>query len=250
MRMIGLEGSSAGDLKGRFDLVAEAFPLENVTEAFLNMPVTGTLEGRLAPVEISGGVMEASGEIRIAAWGGRIRVSNVRGAGLSRANPTLGADIEIRSLLLAEISSPLRFGRISGVLNGDIQDLRVGSRFPYAERFRMSLETVKTRGVPQKIGARAVENLSRIGGSNALTSAISSGVLGLFDEYYYRKIGMTAGLQDGWLELHGIPRGGEEYLILRSWRLPTLSMPLKVLSADRKIRFRSWVSTLRSLGGE
>jgi len=245
-----LEGAAGpGGLQGRLRVTADAFPLGTSASAFLHGALAATLDGRLDPVEISGGALEASGELTVRAWDGTIRVSRIQGSGLGGPVPALGMDIEMRSLRLDELSSPLQFGRISGVLEGDIRGLRVGTRFPYLQAFRMNLGTVKTRGVPQRIGARAVENLSKIGGSSALTSAISSGFLGLFDEYHYGRIGVRADLEDGWLELHGIPRGGEEYLILRSWRLPTLSMPLKVLSADRKIRFGSWVSTLKNLGG-
>ncbi len=240
---------SPGEMKGRFTLSAEAFPLEALSAGVMNTPVTGTLDGSLAPVEISRGVMTASGELHVAAWDGTIRISRIRGTGLPGPTPLLEADLQMRGLQLAEISSPLSFGRISGVLQGEIQGLRIGRSFPYLEAFRMDLETVKMRGVPQKIGARAVENISKIGGSSALTSAVSSGVMSFFDEYYYKKIGVRATLAGGWLELHGIPKKGNEYLILRSWRLPTLSMPLKVLSADRKIRFRSWVSYLESFSG-
>ena len=241
--------SSPEDMEGRFNLSADAFPLGAFAAGILQIPSDGTLDGRLAPVEISGGRVRTTGELRVAAWRGAIRISGVRGTGLHGPNPAVEADFAIRGLHMEDMFSPGSFGRISGVLQGEILGLRVGSSFPYVDAFRLNLETVRVRGVPQKIGARAVENLSRIGGSSVLSVALSSGLLSLFDEYYYGRIGVRASLEGGWLELHGIPRkGGREYLILRSWRLPTLSMPLKAQSEDRRIRFGTWVSYIQRLG--
>jgi hypothetical protein len=246
----GIEGefTSSGEMRGRLAATAVAFPLETLTGAFLQTPVAGTLDGSMTDVEIAGGRMSAQGEFILSAWDGTVRVSGIRGEGIPGPRPTVEADLRIQHLNLAQMTSPLRFGRISGILYGEVLGLRIGHRFPYLQAFRMQLGTVKTRGVSQKIDARAVENMSRIGGSNALTAILSSGIMRFFDEYHYKKIGMQGTLEKGWLELHGIPRDGNEYLILRSLRLPTISMPLKILSPDSKIRFQGWVSTLSSLG--
>jgi len=247
---LALGFSPPADLNGRFNLWADAFPLEALSAGVLQDPPAGTLDGRLAPVEISGGRLRTTGELRVSLWGGRVRISGVRGSNVAGPEPSLEADLEIRGLHLAEMTSPVSFGTISGVMQGEVLGLRIGGRFPYLEAFRLNLETVKVRGVPRKIGARAVENLSRIGGSSVLGAALSSGFLSLFDEYYYRKIGVSAVLAQGWLELHGIPgKGGREYLITRSWRLPTISMPLKVQGDDRKVRFGSWISYVQGFGG-
>jgi hypothetical protein len=243
-----VEYSPPGEMQGRLAATADAFPLETLTGAFLETPVAGTLDGSMTEVEIAGGSMSAQGEFLLSAWDGTVRVSGIRGQGIPGPRPTVEADLLIQHLDLSEMTAPLSFGRISGILYGEVQGLRIGPRFPYLQAFRMKLGTVKTRGVTQKIDARAVENMSRIGGSNALTAVLSSGVMRFFDEYHYKKIGMQGTLEKGWLELHGIPRNGNEYLILPSLRLPTISMPLKILSPDSKIRFKSWVSTLRSLG--
>ena len=73
---------------------------------------------------------------------------------------------------------------------------------------------------------------------------LSVGLYRFFDEYYYRKMGIRAVLQDGWLELHGIPKGKKEYLVIRAFRVPTLSMPITVLTANHKIRFNRWLGDI------
>jgi hypothetical protein len=238
----------SGEMRGRLTATADAFPLETLTGAFLETPVAGTLDGSMTQGEIAGGSLSSQGKFLLSVWDGTVQVSGIRCQGIPGPRPTVEADLLIQHLDLSEMTAPLRFGRISGILYGVVQDLRIGPRFPYLQAFRMKLGTVKTGGVPQKIDARAVENMSRIGGSNALTAVLSSGIMRFFDEYYYSEIGVQGTLDKGWLELHGIPKDGNEYLIVRSLRLPTISMPLKILSPDSKIRFKSWVTTLRSLG--
>jgi hypothetical protein len=93
-----------------------------------------------------------------------------------------------------------------------------------------------------------VKNLSRIGGSNALASALSSGLYRYFDQYYYSRMGVHASLKSGWLELHGIPIGDKEYLIVRAFRVPTISMPIQFLTPEPRIRFKGWLKDLASIG--
>ena len=182
------------------------------------------------------------------AFGGTITVSKIRAAGLPGPTPVAQLDVDLEEIDLAALSSPLRFGRVSGVLQGRIHGLRVRPGFPYATAFDADLETVKRRGVPRKIDATAVATLSRIGGSNQLAAVLSVGLYRFFDEYYYRKMGIRAVLEDGWLELHGIPKGKREYLIIRAFRVPTLSMPITVMTPNQKIRFNRWLTDIMRLG--
>ena len=61
-------------------------------------------------------------------------------------------------------------------------------------------------------------------------------------------MGIRAALDDGWLELHGIPKGKREYLIIRALWVPTLSMPITVMTPDHKIRFNRWLADIMRLG--
>ena len=81
-----------------------------------------------------------------------------------------------------------------------------------------------------------------------VAAVLSMGLYRFFDEYYYRKMGIRAVLEDGWLELHGIPKGKEEYLIIRALRVPTPSTPITVMTHNQKIRFNRWLTDVIRVG--
>jgi hypothetical protein len=210
----------------------------------MGKPLEGTLDADLPTVALSQGKLETEGSLTLSTFGGTLTVSGIRAAGLPGPAPVAQLDLDIEEIDLAALSAPLRFGWVSGVLRGRIHGLRVRPGFPYATAFDADLETVKRRGIPRKIDATAVATLSRIGGSNQLAAVLSVGLYRFFDEYYYRKMGVRAVLEDGWLELHGIPKGDREYLIIRAFRVPTLSMPITVMTPNRKIRFNRWLADI------
>jgi hypothetical protein len=250
LRVAGMDFnlSPSGDLFTRCAVNAERFPLESLTQGLMETPLLGTVTGSLDSVEISNGKLNTRGGIEFSTLGGTVTISGIHAGDLFGPDPFLLTDVAIKGIDLAELTSPLEFGRISGVLDGNLKGFKLGPSFPYVLAFQADLETVKTRGVPRKINATAVKSLSRMGGSNALAAALSSGLYRYIDEYYYKKMGLYATLEDGWLELHGIPKGGQEYLILRSLRMPTVSMPIKFFTPEPRIRFRRFLSDIMSLG--
>lgn len=241
---IELRAPSSGNLSGTCAVRAESVPLEALSREFMQTPMQGTLDADLATVALSQGRLETKGSLTLSTFGGTVTVSKMRAAGLPGPAPVAQFDVDLEEIHLAALSAPLRFGHVSGVLQGRIHGLRVRPVFPYATAFDADLETVKRRGVPRKIDATAVATLSRIGGSNQLAALLSVGLYRFFDEYYYRKMGVRAVLEDGWLELHGIPKGKHEYLVIRAFRVPTLSMPITVMTPNRKIRFNRWLADI------
>jgi len=248
VRNIELRAPPSGSPSGRCVVRAEGIPLEALSREFMQTPLEGTLDADLPTVALSQGKLETKGSLTLSTLGGTITVSKMRAAGLPGPTPVAQLDVDLEEIDLMALTAPLRFGRVSGVLRGRIHGLRVRPGFPYATAFDADLETVKRRGVPRKIDATAVTTLSRIGGSNQLAAVLSVGLYRFFDEYYYRKMGIRAVLEDGWLELHGIPKGKEEYLIIRAFRVPTLSMPITVMTANKKIRFNRWLADIIRLG--
>jgi hypothetical protein len=245
---IEVEAPPSGAPSARCSVRAEGIPLEALSREFVEPPLKGTLDGELSSVRLAKGRLHTKGSLTFSPFDGKIVLSELQAGDLHGPNPFVQLDVDMKEIDLAALTSPLEFGQVSGVLEGRIGDLRIRPGFPYATVFDARLETVKRRGVPQKIDARAVETLSRIGGSNQLASVLSMGLYRYFDEYYYKKMGIQATLEDGWLELHGIPKGDREYLIVRAFRVPTLSMPILVMTPNHKIRFNRWVKDLMRLG--
>ena len=245
---IHVKAPPSGSPSGTCTVTARSIPLEAVSTGFMEPPIRGTLDGGLSTVMLSEGRLHTEGSLEFQVFDGRIRVSEMGAGGLFGSRPFAELDIDMEEIDLASLTAPMQLGSISGVLQGRIHGLRIQPGFPYATAFEADLRTVRRRGVTQRIDATAVETLSMVGGSSQLGSALSSGLYRYFQSYYYRKMGIRAVLEDGWLDLQGIPRGGREYLIVRAFRMPTLSMPIIILTPSGKIGFNKWLADLMRLG--
>lgn len=246
---ITFEAPLSGHPSGSCAVRAKAVPVEALAGGFTEIPLSGTLEGDFPLVRLSGGRLETEGSMTLSAFGGTVAVSGVGAQGVPGAGgPVVRLDADLREIDLAALTSPMKFGSISGVMEGHVHGLEVQPEFPYALAFDARLETVRRRGVPRRIDADAVKTLSRIGGSGQLGAVLSRGLYRFFDQYHYRKMGIRATLEDGWLEVHGIEKGDKEYLITRARRIPNLSMPIEVLTENRKIRFDRWLKDVLRAG--
>jgi hypothetical protein len=106
-------------------------------------------------------------------------------------------------------------------------------------RFTAWLESITRSGVPQRISVDAIRKLSILGGSGG--DPFSQGVLSLFDEYRYAKIGFRCALDGDRLTVEGIEqRDGKDYLVIGSVLPPRVD----VVSHTRTVAFSEMVSRL------
>jgi hypothetical protein len=178
-------------------------------------PVEGSIRGKLAPVNFEGGAVRSHGEIRVSAFGGEIMFSNIGASGLFSSAPVFKLSGLWKDLSLAELTRSTSFGKIEGVLKGSIKDLEIAYGQP--QRFDLLLETVKKKGVPQKISVRAVDNIALIGGGQSPFVGLAGSLASLFRNFPYEQIGVHAFLENDVFRINGtIREGGIEYLVKRS----------------------------------
>ncbi len=238
-----------GASSGTCQLGISRLAIKEAFRGLLDIPYDMILEGDLSDIKLADGALTASGSLTLTGLDGMVTCSNMAAEGLFGPAPEVRSDIVIRDIDLAQLTGPFQFGSISGSISGEIKGLVMGFTFPYARAFTADIHTVKKKGVSQKIDATAVNKLARVGGSKGLATALSTGVYRYFDEYYYDRMGIRLSLEDGWLDIHGIPKGKEEYLILRGLRLPSISMPIKVMTPNRKVWFASWLRDIMGASG-
>jgi hypothetical protein len=135
------------------------------------------------------------------------------------------------------------FGKIEGVLMGEIKGLQVAYGQP--QRFELFLETVRKKGVPQRISLRAVENISRLGGGGSPFMGMAGVFASLFKEFPYQKMGVRARLENDVFRINGtIQENGQEYLVKRG----TLS-GVNVINQnpDNRISFKDMLKRLQRI---
>ncbi|MBW1896790.1 MAG: hypothetical protein JRI47_07000 [Deltaproteobacteria bacterium] len=177
-------------------------------------PIQGTISGKLDPIYYEGDTLTSQGEMKGDAFGGQLILSGIGASGLSTSGPVFRLDANWSDLSLAELTTDTSFGRIDGILQGYIKGVEIAYGQPQA--FDLLLETVKTKGVPQKISVKAVDNIAQIGGGTSPFMGLAGQFARFFKEFPYTKIGVHASLQNDVFRVNGtVKDGGTEYLVKR-----------------------------------
>lgn len=171
-------------------------------------------------------------------FGGYVDVTHLALQHPFGAVPVLATDVHLRHLDLARLTSVFDFGRITGHLDGTIDDLRMVGWKPVA--FKASLHTTDDGG---RISQRAVNNLTAVGGGG-LASGLRGMVLKLFDSFGYSKIALSCTLQGSVCHMSGIKpvNNGNGYLILAGSGLPHLS----VVGHQHEVSWPTLISRLKA----
>jgi hypothetical protein len=187
--------------------------LEEMSRAFGWPRLTGVVVGSMPSLTVERRRIHSDGEIGIDVFGGSVRMRNLRVEEPLSPVPTVRFDLDIADISLAQLTSTLEIGKISGVAVGTVHELEIANRQP--QRFDARLETVSRPGVPQRISVTAIRQLSILGGSGG--DPFSFGVLGFFDEYRYAKMGFRCRLENDRFVLHGVEQiDGLDYLVVGS----------------------------------
>jgi hypothetical protein len=213
--MVRMEGVHLGPFlplppDGTGRLLLKGIRLEEITRDLPTGAVKGTIQGEIVPWVLKDGDLQSRGELRVSLWGGEVRVLRLWGERLFSERRRLGMDLEIHHLDLEEATQQLPFGRMGGVLEGEVRDLVFS--FGQPESFELRVRSVHEKGVRQYIDAKAVENFS------ILSSGVRTPLLPWFKIYPYSRLGIYCKLENDVFILRGtIQEGGKEYLIKRGW---------------------------------
>jgi hypothetical protein len=136
---------------------------------------------------------------------GRIAVTSLAMERPFGVAPTVQADLAVTGVDLLAMTEVFDFGSISGRLDGQVDGLRLVDWTPVA--FDARFATVPRKGVRQRISQRAVQNISSVGDASFVTS-LQGQLIGLFDDFGYRRIGIACRLRNQVCEMSGLDGGG------------------------------------------
>jgi hypothetical protein len=176
--------------------------------------IEGRLGGILDPVILGVERMTAAGALAGDLFGGRLDVRGVTVERPFHAGREIGADVYVDRIDLERVSAALGVGRVTGLLSGSINGLRVAYGQPVA--FNLKMESVPAKGVGQSVSLKAVNSISLISTGSALSGLGVSLMTKFFREFPYEKIGFGCGLKNDVFTVRGlIHEDGVEYLVKR-----------------------------------
>jgi hypothetical protein len=224
-------------------LLLEEIDPTPLISGLLPMPVHGSITGHLDTVHLEDGILKSSGQIRAKIFGGEVLMSDLAVSGLFSSFPLYRMNVDIRNLNLSELTKGTSFGEIEGVLDGHVHQLEIAHAQP--QKFDLLLETVKTKGVDQKISIQAVDNIARIGGGGSPFMGLTGAFITLFEKLPYSKIGIRASLVNDTFRINGSDWEGGPDNLVKSGGIPRVN----VVNHDsgKPIPFKKMVNRIKGV---
>ncbi len=181
IRELAVKNADSDQLTLEFEGDIEPISMPRITQAFGWPEFAGTLSGRIPRVEFRDKLLTFGGDLEARVFDGRIVGRHLRLQDPLGRWPRVFADLELRQLDLALVTKTFEVGSITGRIEGEIKGLELFAWAPVA--FDGYLQTPPGDRGRHRISARAVGNLSNIGGGGGgVVAALQTGVFRMFDE--------------------------------------------------------------------
>jgi hypothetical protein len=217
VRGLRLEDALSADRHLEAAVELRAIALEQATAALGLLELRGSVDGEFPSVLLRGDVLTTEGASEVAVFGGRVVLDRVSASALRSPFPHLSFAAILQDLDLEQLTQTLEFGRVTGVLGGELSEVELIGSTPV--RLVGELRTVERQGVPQRLSIKAVNNLTLLG-TGADASFLERGLRSIFESYPYQAIGIAVLLEGDDFVLRGLETRGDKELFLKGrWPL-------------------------------
>jgi hypothetical protein len=243
LQVDALQASGLGGPSATWELDAIVTPMEMpaLSRALRWPAMAGQASAVIPRVRYSDHVLDIGGAVLLKVFDGDVVIRNLRVTRPLGLVPELTCDAILRGLDLHALTQAFSFGTITGRLEGAVRGLRLEDWEPVA--LDASFRTPPGDHSSHRIDQRAVRNLSSLGGGG-MSAALSQGLLGLFDKFYYSRLGLSCRLAHGVCDMDGIAPAtkGGFYIVEGGGGLPTLD----VIGYTHRVDWNVLVERLRS----
>ena len=210
-----------------------------VSQTFDWPELDGLLSASLDGIRFSEKEITSSGEASAQAFGGTLRLQNLKVIKPLSRYPTYHADIDFREIDLHALTHTFAFGEINGVASGHVHKLRLFDGLPSA--FEASFETAESGN--RNISVKAIRNLNTLS-QGGLSAALSQGIYRFIDFYRYRKIGMICSLHNDAFYVRGTAKPGSDQYLVDGGLLPPR---IDVIVSSPAISFKEMMRRLKRI---
>ncbi|HEX6614043.1 MAG TPA: hypothetical protein VF022_09295, partial [Rhodanobacteraceae bacterium] len=196
----------------------------------------GTLGGAVPGLRYSGDRILLDGGLSLHVFDGFVDVTSLALEQPFGVAPVLAADIDLRQLDLAQLTSVFDFGSITGKLDGTIHDLKLVNWQPVAFDAALHADS------GGRISQRALKSLTQVGGGG-IAAGLQGLALNLFKTFGYSRIGLSCVLRAQVCTMGGVEPGsdGTGYTIVEGSGLPHIS----VVGHERQVDWPTLVERLK-----
>lgn len=233
--------TDAHGLEIQFGLSLDKLDIAQLSKALDWPAFTGQLSGSIPRARYANDRLDFDGGLDMHLFNGRVQVSSLSMERPFGVAPTLTSDIAIDDLDLESVTGVFGFGSITGALDGHINGLRLVDWQPVA--FDAELHTQRKRGLRQRISQRAVQNISSVGDAS-FVGTLQGRLIGLFDDFGYKRIGIACRLVDEVCTMDGLGSAGQGFIIVEGAGLPRLT----VVGFNRRVDWPTLLERLAAIG--
>ncbi len=188
-----------------FGLDVQQLDLGAIAHA-LGLPAfEGQLSGNIPSARYEDERLAFDGGLDVQLFGGRLHVSQLSLERPFGVAPSLGADLALDDIDLRALTGVFDFGSIDGKLDGRIDGLRLvdWTATAFDAELHTDAAAAKRAGVRQRISQRAVQDISSVGDASFVAS-LQGRLIALFDDFGYRRIGISCRLANEVCEMGGL----------------------------------------------
>ncbi|MDQ2702044.1 MAG: hypothetical protein M3Y70_04350 [Pseudomonadota bacterium] len=236
----------------QFAMALDRLDIGQIAQALQLPAFEGELSGRIPTARYQDQRLDFDGGLDVQLFGGTVQVSSLALERPFGVAPSLTADLVLDDIDLQAFTGVFDFGSIAGKLDGRIADLRLVDWTPTAfdAELHTDREAARRDDVDQRISQRAVQNISSVGDSSFVGS-LQGRLIGLFDDFGYRRIGIACRLANEVCEMSGLepapPTGqgsGPGFTIVEGAGLPRLT----VVGYNRLVDWPTLLERLEAAG--
>ena len=180
----------------------------------------GTLSAIIPQVRYAQQSLQVDGALLFKVFDGTVVVKDLAASDLFGPTPHVYGNIDMRNLDLDLLTQTFSFGSMQGRLDVTVSDLELFGWKPV----RFDAKVASSAGdYPRKISQRAVENITALGGGGG-AAAIQRSFLRFFEQFGYKRIGLSCRLSRGVCEMGGIAEAPSGYVIVQGGGIPALTV--------------------------
>jgi hypothetical protein len=161
-------------------IVARNLQLQKLTEALNWHRFAGTLDGAIPQVAWTGDSLSSQGQIQLRLFGGGMQINNLEIEHPFSSLTGIKLDARFQEIDLERASETFAFGRISGILEGNVNGLVLTDGQP--AQFTADIRSTDKDGASQWISVEALNKITVLSSGND-AGTLYGGIAGLFESF-------------------------------------------------------------------
>lgn len=228
------------NLKWTFEGALTPISMESLSAALEWPLMHGKLSGIIPHVSYADQKVEVDGALKVKLFEGVTTIRDLRLNTPFGALPQLQANIDMKGLNLEVLTQTFDFGKITGQLDGKVDNFRLSNWQPV--HFDARFATPEGDKSRRKISQKAVDNLSQIGGGAA--GILQRSFLRFFEDFSYQRLGLSCKLRNDICEMSGVGDAKQGYYIVKGGGLPPR---INVVGYTRRVDWPDLIERLKAV---